>query len=136
MCTFAADFEKITPDKVKKFALLPARRRDGGIGRHEGLKIPWPVMAVRVRFPLAVQKKKRLALRVAFVFFCFKLSTFRFHLSATTFFLTATNVPLPLAVRGSPLKVTLASISVVYFSVSPLRVTLSDKSCALTSIPL
>ena len=27
--------------------------RDGGIGRHEGLKIPWPVMAVRVRVPLA-----------------------------------------------------------------------------------
>ena len=32
--------------------------RDGGIGRHEGLKIPWPVMAVRVRFPLAVQTFK------------------------------------------------------------------------------
>ncbi len=32
-------------------------RRDGGIGRHEGLKIPWPVMAVRVRFPLAVRKQ-------------------------------------------------------------------------------
>ena len=28
-------------------------RRNGGIGRHEGLKIPWPVMAVRVRVPLA-----------------------------------------------------------------------------------
>ena len=27
--------------------------RNGGIGRHEGLKIPWPVMAVRVRVPLA-----------------------------------------------------------------------------------
>ena len=24
---------------------------DGGIGRHEGLKIPWAVMSVRVRFP-------------------------------------------------------------------------------------
>ena len=29
------------------------RCRNGGIGRHEGLKIPWPVMAVRVRVPLA-----------------------------------------------------------------------------------
>ena len=28
---------------------------DGGIGRHEGLKIPWPVMAVRVQVPLRVQ---------------------------------------------------------------------------------
>ena len=27
--------------------------RNGGIGRHEGLKIPWPVMAVWVRVPLA-----------------------------------------------------------------------------------
>ena len=27
--------------------------RNGGIGRHEGLKIPWPVMAVRVQVPLA-----------------------------------------------------------------------------------
>ena len=25
-------------------------------GRHEGLKIPWPVMAVRVRVPLAAQE--------------------------------------------------------------------------------
>ena len=28
---------------------------DGGIGRHEGLKIPWAVMSVRVRFPFRVQ---------------------------------------------------------------------------------
>ena len=27
---------------------------NGGIGRHEGLKIPWPVMAVRVQVPLRV----------------------------------------------------------------------------------
>ena len=32
--------------------------RDGGIGRHEGLKILWPVMAVRVQVPLAVLKEK------------------------------------------------------------------------------
>ena len=30
---------------------------DGGIGRHAGLKILWPVMAVRVRFPLRVLQK-------------------------------------------------------------------------------
>ncbi len=28
---------------------------NGGIGRHEGLKIPWPVMAVRVQVPLRVR---------------------------------------------------------------------------------
>lgn len=27
---------------------------DGGIGRHEGLKIPWAVMPVWVQLPLAV----------------------------------------------------------------------------------
>ena len=40
-------------EKVQTFC-VPLRRNprpDGGIGRHEGLKIPWPVMAVRVRFP-------------------------------------------------------------------------------------
>ena len=31
---------------------------NGGIGRHEGLKILWPVMAVRVQVPLAVLKGK------------------------------------------------------------------------------
>ena len=29
---------------------------DGGIGRHEGLKILWPEMAVRVQVPLRVHK--------------------------------------------------------------------------------
>ena len=38
--------------------LHPILSRDGGIGRHEGLKILWPVMAVRVQVPLAVQKEK------------------------------------------------------------------------------
>ena len=36
----------------------PILSRDGGIGRHEGLKILWPVMAVRVQVPLAVLKEK------------------------------------------------------------------------------
>ena len=31
---------------------------DGGIGRHEGLKIPWPVMAVRVRFPFRAPARR------------------------------------------------------------------------------
>ena len=28
--------------------------RHGGIGRHEGLKIPWAVMPVRVQVPVAL----------------------------------------------------------------------------------
>ena len=44
---------------AKKVVLLhPISSRDGGIGRHEGLKILWPVMAVRVQVPLAVLKGK------------------------------------------------------------------------------
>ena len=38
--------------------LHPISSRDGGIGRHEGLKILWPVMAVRVQVPLAGLKGK------------------------------------------------------------------------------
>ena len=38
--------------------MQPILSRDGGIGRHEGLKILWPVMAVRVQVPLAVLKEK------------------------------------------------------------------------------
>ena len=30
---------------------------DGGIGRHEGLKIPWTEMSVWVQVPLRVQEK-------------------------------------------------------------------------------
>lgn len=33
---------------------------DGGIGRHAGLKIPWAVMSVRVRFPFRVQKRPQM----------------------------------------------------------------------------
>ena len=33
--------------------------RGGGIGRHEGLKILWPVMAVRVQVPPAVPIKEK-----------------------------------------------------------------------------
>ncbi len=44
---------------AKNVVLLhPISSRDGGIGRHEGLKILWPVMAVRVQVPLAVLKGK------------------------------------------------------------------------------
>ena len=35
---------------------------NGGIGRHEGLKILWPVMAVRVQVPLRVQSKSLITL--------------------------------------------------------------------------
>ena len=38
--------------------MQPISSRDGGIGRHEGLKILWPVMAVRVQVPLAVLRGK------------------------------------------------------------------------------
>ena len=46
---------------------------NGGIGRHEGLKIPWPVMAVRVQVPLRVHStllslhifKKKILIRQA-----------------------------------------------------------------------
>ena len=30
-------------------------RYNGGIGRHEGLKIPWPLSVVRVQVPIVVQ---------------------------------------------------------------------------------
>ena len=33
-------------------------RFGGGIGRHEGLKIPWAAMPVRVRFPSEALNKK------------------------------------------------------------------------------
>ena len=33
--------------------------RDGGIGRHEGLKILWPETAVWVQVPLAVLRNKK-----------------------------------------------------------------------------
>ena len=42
--------------------------RDGGIGRHEGLKILWPVMAVWVQVPLAVRKDIEYSMSL-FVFF-------------------------------------------------------------------
>ena len=44
--------------RKKTLPLQPISSRDGGIGRHEGLKILWPVMAVRVQVPLAVLKGK------------------------------------------------------------------------------
>ena len=48
-------------------------RSNGGIGRHEGLKILWPVMAVRVQVPLRVQRTpcKSLICR-AFYFYKYK----------------------------------------------------------------
>ena len=40
-----------------RFSSGPLKSSDGGMGRHEGLKIPWPVMAVRVQVPLGVPKR-------------------------------------------------------------------------------
>ena len=40
-----------------RFPLFLTGCSNGGIGRHEGLKIPWPVMAVRVQVPLRVRLK-------------------------------------------------------------------------------
>ena len=51
--------------------LHPISSRDGGIGRHEGLKILWPVMAVRVQVPLAVQKKRAESHEFTQMRFCF-----------------------------------------------------------------
>ena len=61
MCNFYSNFAAVLS-------------RDGGIGRHEGLKILWPVMAVRVQVPLAVLKGKlkstqvRLQVFLGFIF--------------------------------------------------------------------
>ena len=49
--------------------LHPISSRDGGIGRHEGLKILWPVMAVRVQVPLAVLNKKAKSLKGILFFY-------------------------------------------------------------------
>ena len=49
--------------------LHPISSRDGGIGRHEGLKILWPVMAVRVQVPLAVQMEEVLNMKMLGSFF-------------------------------------------------------------------
>ena len=57
---------------AKKAVLLqPISSRDGGIGRHEGLKILWPVMAVRVQVPLAVLNKKAKSHELTRMGFCF-----------------------------------------------------------------
>ena len=49
---------------------------NGGIGRHEGLKILWPVMAVRVQVPLRVQMKSLVNHTVYKRFFLFLLLMF------------------------------------------------------------
>ena len=59
--TFAADLMKIISRLERQTG------RGGGIGRHEGLKILWPVMAVRVQVPPAVQQSKKV--RFAALFF-------------------------------------------------------------------
>ena len=48
---------------------------DGGIGRHAGLKILWPVLAVRVRFPLRVLEKSSLLKGELFFVFVLRRAT-------------------------------------------------------------
>ena len=57
ICIFQKNAVPLQPISVK------IDGRGGGIGRHEGLKILWPVMAVRVQVPPAVLKKKARFLR-------------------------------------------------------------------------
>ena len=52
ICIFQKNAVPLQPISVK------IDGRGGGIGRHEGLKILWPVMAVRVQVPPAVLQKK------------------------------------------------------------------------------
>ena len=40
---------------LRPLSYVGSGRSDGGIGRHAGLKILWPAMAVRVRFPFRVR---------------------------------------------------------------------------------
>ena len=69
---------------AKKAVLLqPISSRDGGIGRHEGLKILWPVMAVRVQVPLAVLNKKILHMHLRM---CNIFCTFAPKLTKTNFY--------------------------------------------------
>ncbi len=46
---------------------------DGGTGRHAGLKILWPEMAVRVRFPLRVLKASVCIVKRRLFFFTFSI---------------------------------------------------------------
>ena len=50
---------------------------DGGIGRHAGLKILWPAMAVRVRFPLRTDRPLIARLAVGFIFTDHNLTSYR-----------------------------------------------------------
>ena len=63
ICIFAKKVLPLQPISVK------IDGRGGGIGRHEGLKILWPVMAVRVQVPPAVLKKKARFLRGSCFFY-------------------------------------------------------------------
>ena len=62
--------------EVKKIGLsLQPDCLGGGIGRHAGLKIPWPAMAVRVRFPseahrIPLGSNSERDFFVAYFFFC------------------------------------------------------------------
>ena len=78
------------------------KSRNGGIGRHEGLKIPWPEMAVRVRVPFAAHYKTQIMriqsflLSAAAVAALASCSSDMGELSADNFYVT----PNPLEAEG------------------------------------
>ena len=58
ICTRNAEIAQLVEHNLAKVRVASSSlvfRSFGGIGRHEGLKIPWPVMAVRVQVPLRVR---------------------------------------------------------------------------------
>ena len=84
--------------------MQPILSRDGGIGRHEGLKILWPVMAVRVQVPLAVLNKRQnfMSLLNGVLFFIFLrvrlrmfniFCTFAAKLTKKNFYVLPSRVP-------------------------------------------
>ena len=50
--------QKFTLAFIKNISKLISRG-SGGIGRHDGLKIHWPLKAVRVRVPPSLPKKNQ-----------------------------------------------------------------------------
>ena len=54
ICTRNAEIAQLVEHNLAKVRVVLKGCSNGGIGRHEGLKIPWPVMAVRVQVPLRV----------------------------------------------------------------------------------
>ena len=47
----------LSQQQIDKIQAFHDKRLGSEIGRHEGLKIPWTEMSVRVRFPPEAQKR-------------------------------------------------------------------------------